>query len=60
MREQVAAVHSTLEVGDLTAAAIAAQFNGGEKTAEIVDDVLAALLELGMVTEHDGLYSLSS
>ncbi len=56
----MAAVHSTLEVGDLTAAAIAAQFNGGEKTAEIVDDVLAALLELGMVTEHDGLYSLSS
>ena len=60
MREQVAAVRSTLAVGDLTAAAIAAQFNGGEKTAEIVDDVLAALLELGMVTEHDGLYSLSS
>ena len=56
----MAAVHSTLEVGDLTAAAITAQFNGGEKTAEIVDDVLAALLELGMVTEHDGLYSLSS
>lgn len=60
MREQVAAVRSTLEVGDLTAAAIAAQFNGGKKTAEKVDDVLAALLELGMVAEHDGLYSLSS
>ncbi len=56
----MAAVRSTLEVGDLTAAAIAAQFNGGKKTAEKVDDVLAALLELGMVAEHDGLYSLSS
>ncbi|MAE92067.1 MAG: SAM-dependent methyltransferase [Pelagibaca sp.] len=60
MREQVAAVRSTLEVGDLTAAAIAAQFNGGKKTAEKVDDVLAALLELGMVNKHDELYSLSS
>lgn len=60
MREQVAAVRSTLEVGDLTAAAIAAQFNGGKKTAEKVDDVLAALLELGMVTMQDELYSLNT
>lgn len=60
MREQVAAVRSTLEVGDLTAAAIAAQFNGGKKTAEKVDDVLAALLELGMVTMQDDLYSLNT
>lgn len=60
MREQVAAVRTMLEVGDLTTATIAAQFNGGTKTAEKVDDVLAALLELGMVRESDGLYSLNS
>ena len=60
MREQVAAVRSTLEVGDLTATAIATQFSGGKKTADKVDDVLAALLELGMVNKHDELFSLSS
>ncbi|MCA6059157.1 class I SAM-dependent DNA methyltransferase [Thalassolituus sp. ST750PaO-4] len=56
MREQVAAVRAALAIGDLSAAAITQQFKG--KPGKQVESVLGALLELGIVSEHDGMYSL--
>ena len=58
MREQVAAVRNTLEIGDLNLEAIATQFARNPDKAVI--SVLEALVELGMVRESDGLYSLNS
>jgi hypothetical protein len=58
MREQVSAVRNTLEIGDLNLEAIATQFARNPDKAVI--SVLEALVELGMVRESDGLYSLNS
>lgn len=58
MREQVAAVRNTLEIGDLNLEAITTQFARNPDKAVI--SVLEALVELGMVRESDGLYSLNS
>jgi len=60
MREQVAAVRSSLEIGELTVAAIASKFNAGKTVPGQIAGVLDALVELGMVTANDGLYSLKS
>ncbi len=58
MREQVAAVRTALEVGELSAEAVNAQFSGRHKVANEISNVLEALIELGVASEHDGLYSL--
>ncbi|MCP5351001.1 MAG: class I SAM-dependent DNA methyltransferase, partial [Oceanospirillaceae bacterium] len=56
MREQVAAVRAALAIGDLSATAIAQQFNG--KAEKHVESVLAALEELGIVVQEQGIYRL--
>lgn len=58
MRQQVAAVRSTLEIGDLTLEAVTQQF--ARNPEKHVASVLEALVELGMVTKSDDLYSLRS
>jgi hypothetical protein len=58
MRQQVAAVRSALEIGDLTLKAVTQQF--ARNPEKHVASVLEALVELGMVTKSDDLYSLRS
>ena len=58
MREQVAAVRAALAIGDLSATAIAQQFKGNPE--KHVASVLGALLELGIITEQNGLHSLKN
>ncbi len=57
MREQIAAVRTALATAPQTTDQLATQFNRNPVVA--VQAVLEALEELGMVTEQDGLYTLS-
>ena len=54
----MAAVRSALEIGDLTVAAIATQFYTGNTVPGQIASVLYALIELGIVTENNGLFAL--
>jgi len=60
MREQIAAVRNTLGDEAMTLESLAAHFSAPKVTTPLIVEALAALEDLGMVSQEEALYRLAS
>jgi len=60
MREQIAAVRNTLGDEAMTLESLAAHFSAPKVTTPLIVDALAALEDLGMVSQEEAFYRLAS
>lgn len=60
MREQIATLRDVLSAQALSFELLLVRFTSPKATAPLIADALAALEELGMVVQEEGLYRLAN